>query len=114
MSNSENGRHITELAATRTPSARLRLDEIVRSDALADLSEFRKHNPMLKQVIEEPLQIRLVLDANIVQRELRWRLKRRATTLTTARVNNIAVFFAHLPISDSLRRREDAAARMTH
>jgi len=52
-----------------------RLDEIVRSDALGDLSEVRKHSPMLKQLIEEPLQIRLVLDANIVQRELRWRLR---------------------------------------
>jgi predicted nucleic acid-binding protein len=51
-----------------------RLDEIVRSDALADFREFRKHNPLIQQVIEEPLQVRLVLDANIVQRELRWRL----------------------------------------
>jgi hypothetical protein len=31
-----------------------RLDEIVRSDALADLREFRKHNPLIQQVIEEP------------------------------------------------------------
>lgn len=56
-------------------SSGFRLDEIVRSDALADLREFRKHNPLIQQVIEEPLQVRLVLDANIVQRELRWRLR---------------------------------------
>ena len=32
---------------------------------------------MLREVVEEPLQIRLVLDANIVQQELRWRLRAR-------------------------------------
>ncbi len=58
-------------------SKNFRLDDIVRSDTLADLSELRKHNPVLKQVIPESLQIRLVIDANIVQRELRWRLRAR-------------------------------------
>jgi|HubBroStandDraft_5_1064220.scaffolds.fasta_scaffold34473_2 hypothetical protein len=61
-------------------SSGFRLDEIVRSDALADLREFRKHNPLFQQLIEEPLQVRLVLDANIVQRELRWRLRFRRET----------------------------------
>jgi hypothetical protein len=106
MSNSENGRHITELAATRTPSARLRLDEIVRSDALADLSEFRKHNPMLKQVIEEPLQIRLVLDANIVQRELRWRLRSRRNDEARSALHEAIDSGSVLPFAPTALARE--------
>jgi predicted nucleic acid-binding protein len=53
----------------------LRLGQIIRSDALAKLNEFRKLNPVLREVIEEPVQIQLVLDACIVQQELRFRLR---------------------------------------
>jgi len=52
-----------------------RLDQIIRSDALAKLNEFRKLNPVLREAIEEPVQIQLVLDACIVQQELRFRLR---------------------------------------
>src|SRR5260370_35278543 len=68
----------TGIKIVETPSsAEFRLDQIFRSDALGDLREFRQRIPVLKQVTDEPLQIRLVLDANIVQRELRWRLRNR-------------------------------------
>jgi predicted nucleic acid-binding protein len=77
MENSAIGGRTTEPKATITVTAGLRLDQIIRSDALADLSEFRKFSPVLQQIIDEPLQVRLVLDANIVQRELRWRLRNR-------------------------------------
>src|SRR5579864_804207 len=49
----------------------------------------------------------------------RWSLRRftrrrrdipRVAILKTARANNIAVFLAHSPVSDSLRPREDSAA----
>lgn len=52
-----------------------RIDQIIRSDALAKLNEFRKLNPVLREAIEEPVQIQLVLDACIVHQELRFRLR---------------------------------------
>src|ERR1700722_13276812 len=84
----------------------LRLDEIVRSDALADLSEFRKHNPILKQVIEEPLRIRLVLDANIVQRELRWRLRSRRNNEARSALHEAIDSGTVLPFAPTALARE--------
>jgi predicted nucleic acid-binding protein len=84
----------------------LRLDEIVRSDALADLSEFRQHNPLLKQVIEEPLQIRLVLDANIVQRELRWRLRSRRNNEARSALHEAIDSGTVLPFAPTALARE--------
>lgn len=52
----------------------LRVDQIVRSDSLPYMSALCERSPVLQQVLDKTLQIRLVLDANIVQRELRWRV----------------------------------------
>src|SRR5437660_12717555 len=41
------------------------------------MSALCERSPFLQQVVDKTLQIRLVLDANIVQRELRWRVRRR-------------------------------------
>ncbi len=87
-------------------STGLRLDEIVRSDALADLREFRKHNPMLKQIIEEPIQIRLVLDANIVQRELRWRLRTRRNNVARSALHEAIDSGTILPFAPTALARE--------
>lgn len=70
MSNSGSG---DSFAATSSSS--IRLDEFVRSDALAELSRFRKLSPVLREVTDEPIQIRLVLDACIIQQELRFCLR---------------------------------------
>jgi predicted nucleic acid-binding protein len=55
----------------------LRLDRFIRSDALEKLNEVRKLNPVLREAIDEPVQLRLVLDACIIQQELRFRLCRK-------------------------------------
>jgi predicted nucleic acid-binding protein len=87
-------------------SSGLRFDEIVRSDALADISELRKHNAMLKQLIEEPLQIRLVLDANIVQREIRWRLRSRRSTEARSALHEAIDSGTVLPFAPTALARE--------
>jgi predicted nucleic acid-binding protein len=52
----------------------LRLDQFIRSDALEKLNEFRKRSSVLREAVDEPFQVRLVLDACIIQQELRFRL----------------------------------------
>lgn len=66
---------------TRTPPegsngapGSVRLDQVIRSDSLPHMSALCERSPFLQQVVDKTLQIRLVLDANIVQRELRWRV----------------------------------------
>lgn len=64
-----------QFGPTSTLTEDFRLDQIIRSDSLAKLNDFRKLNPVLREVIEEPVQIQLVLDASIIQQDLRFRLR---------------------------------------
>jgi hypothetical protein len=55
-----------------------RLDHLFRSDTLPALRSFFEASPDLKQLVElRLLQIRAIVDANVVQGELRWRVGRR-------------------------------------
>lgn len=47
------------------------------SDRLQDFRSLMAELPALKQILGELLEIRLVIDANIAQKELRWRLRSR-------------------------------------
>src|SRR5690242_3147936 len=67
----------TPLEASAPVPANFRLDQIIRSDSLPQMSALCERSPFLQQVVDKTLQIRLVLDANIVQRELRWRVRSR-------------------------------------
>jgi hypothetical protein len=54
---------------------RFRLDHIFRSDNLVSIREFVAALPELQLLVEQQiLQIRTIVDANIVQGELRWRV----------------------------------------
>ena len=52
-----------------------RLDRLFRSDILPSLRRFFDASPEMSHLVERRiLQIRAIVDANVVQRELRWRL----------------------------------------
>jgi predicted nucleic acid-binding protein len=71
---SEKDGSTTSLEASSGAPCSMRLDQIIRSDSLPDMSALCERHVVLQQVVDKTLQIRLVLDANIVQRELRWRV----------------------------------------
>jgi hypothetical protein len=54
-----------------------RLDQFLRSDFLPQLLTLREMFPALAPLVLHVLQLRLVVDADRVQGELRWRLRRR-------------------------------------
>jgi len=53
------------------------LNDLLRSDLLPHLAGLIQAFPSLRTLFPEILQLRVVIDANIVQSELRWRLKSR-------------------------------------
>jgi predicted nucleic acid-binding protein len=67
----------TPLEGSKGAPGSVRLDQMIRSDSLPHMIALCERNAVLQQVVDKTLQIRLVLDANIVQRELRWRVGRR-------------------------------------
>jgi predicted nucleic acid-binding protein len=74
---SKNDDARTPLEGSSSAPSSMRLDQIIRSDSLPHMSALCERHAVLQQVVDKTLQIRLVLDANIVQRELRWRVGRR-------------------------------------
>lgn len=74
---SKNDGARTPLEASNSASGSVRLDQVIRSDSLPHMSALCERHAVLQQVVDKTLQIRLVLDANIVQRELRWRVRSR-------------------------------------
>ena len=57
----------------------------IPSDQLPQLREFLSISPLLQEIFGETLQLRIVIDADIAQKELIWRLrKRRNPTARTA------------------------------
>jgi hypothetical protein len=64
-------------ALNNKPGARLNLEEVFHSDLLPQLVALIETVPALKPLLPELFQLRLVADANRVQGELRWRLRRR-------------------------------------
>lgn len=55
----------------------LQLEAVFPSDVLAPIREFIQRVPALHSLLQGMIQIRLILDANVVQKELRWRLVKR-------------------------------------
>jgi hypothetical protein len=50
---------------------------LARSDSLPGFRDLLASLPVLKAIVGELIQVRLVIDACIVQSELRWRVRRR-------------------------------------
>src|SRR2546430_6612592 len=64
-----------------------RLDSLFRSDFLPLLGSFLEMWPDLKHLVElRVIQIRAIVDANVVQRELRWRLGKRVNPQARSRL----------------------------
>jgi hypothetical protein len=53
------------------------LETLFRSDTLRELRELLLKMPIFRPLLEAFVQIRLILDANVIQGELRWRLAKR-------------------------------------
>jgi len=63
------------MATQPIQSEEFRLEQLFRSDILPSLRRLFDKSPELKLLVERRiLQIRAIVDANVVQRELRWRL----------------------------------------
>lgn len=66
---------ITVMATQPIQSEDFRLEQLFRSDILPSLRRLFDKSPELRILVERRiLQIRAIVDANVVQRELRWRL----------------------------------------
>lgn len=63
------------MRATRENDALIRLDDFLRSQLFRQMVDLVSALPSLRPLLPELVQVRVVLDANPVQRELRWRLK---------------------------------------
>lgn len=55
----------------------LRLEALFPSDSLLGMRDFLERVPLLSPLLREVVRVRLVIDANIVQQEIRWRSARR-------------------------------------
>ncbi len=90
---------------------------IVRSDALPWLREFLTSIPDLAPMIREYLQVRLVLDANIVNAEIGWRVGRRRDPAARSALHEAIVSGIIIPIAPTYLATEiekhivDIAAR---
>jgi predicted nucleic acid-binding protein len=85
-----------------------KLATFLRSDLLPHLVELIQAFPALKQLFPQILQLRVVIDANIVQGELRWRLRRREkpssrTALHEVLVSGVLIAYAPHFLEDEIR-----------
>src|SRR5215472_9516373 len=77
MSSSETETPVPGGVATER-NKKIKLESIIRSDDLVWLRDYLSSHPDTEKLHRRPLfQIRLVIDAERVQRELRWRLRHR-------------------------------------
>ena len=96
----------------------VRLESLVRSDSLPAMLELARNIPALAPFIHNLVQIRLVLDANIVQGELRWRLGRRhkpaaRSSLHEAIAAGVVIPFAPTFLDEEIEKHEGRIADET-
>jgi hypothetical protein len=65
------------LSTERTSGHQRQLEDLLRSDHLPQFIAFIEAMPILAELVPHPLQVPLVADANRIQAELRWRLRKR-------------------------------------
>ena len=85
-----------------------KLATFLRSDLLPHLVGLIQAFPALQQLFPQILQLRVVIDANIVQSELRWRLRRREkpssrTALHEVLVSGVLIAYAPHFLEDEIR-----------
>ena len=96
----------------------LRLESVVRSDSLPEMLELARKIPALAPLVRNVVQIRLVLDANIVQGELRWRLRRRRnsaarSSLHEAIAAGVVIPYAPTFLDAEISEHEERIAKET-
>jgi hypothetical protein len=115
---------------SREADARRRLKPVVKSDWLPQLQELASQIPAFAPFLEDYVQLRLVIDANMVHEELQWRLGSRRdpdsrSALHECAIARVVILFApdhleseiqeHLPrIAERCGADTTAAAREWH
>jgi predicted nucleic acid-binding protein len=99
-------------------SASWRLGDILRSDLLPYLAGLIQTLPSLRTLFPQILQLRVVIDANIVQGELRWRLKSRRKPGARSALHEVlecGVLVAYAPhfLENEIRKHAPRLARET-
>ncbi len=94
------------------------LQELLHSDLLPHLVGLIRAFPSLRAIFPEILQLRVVMDANIVQGELRWRLKSRKKPAARSALHEVlacGVLVAYAPhfLEDEIREHAPRLARET-
>ncbi|MGP8173974.1 MAG: PIN domain-containing protein [Terracidiphilus sp.] len=97
---------------------RLQLERFFRSNLLPQLVAFLRGIPAVAPLIHDIIQIRIVIDANKVQSELRWRLRRRKkpsahTSLHEALVSGVLVAYAPEFLESEIKEHEEEIAAET-
>ena len=87
---------------------RSEIEKILCSDVLPKLREILELFPALRTVLPHLLQLAVVIDANIVQSELWWRLKNRPrpelrSSLEEALASGVLVAYAPHHLEDEIR-----------
>jgi hypothetical protein len=93
-----------------------RLASLVTSDALPMLWELASQVPALAPFFKDYFQIRLVLDANFVHRELQWKLKSRRDPSARSAMHEsmeaeVVVFFAPDCLESEIEEHLEEIAR---
>lgn len=65
------------MSLSQTNDRDLELKSLFRSDTLREVRELLLKMPVFRPLLQTLLQIRVIVDANIIQGELRWRLAKR-------------------------------------
>ena len=99
-------------------SASWKLGDVLRSDLLPCLAGLIQALPSLRTLFPQIFQLRVVIDANIVQGELRWRLKRRRKPGARSALHEVlecGVLVAYAPyfLENEIREHAPRLARET-
>ena len=85
---------------------RLRLDAFVHSDLLPMLLKLAGRIEGLEPLFEKIIRIDLVIDAQIVRRELRWRLRRRKKPHSRTRLHEVIASGVIVPFAPTFLDNE--------
>lgn len=88
--------------------ARLSLENLVRSDWLPLLLALAEGIPAFSPLLEDVIRIGVVVDAHIVQQELRWRLGRRQNPLARTKLHEAFASGVIIPFAPSFLRSDIA------
>jgi hypothetical protein len=106
------------MSAAHTSRPSPRLEDLLRSHRLPQLNAFMEALPVLREFVPNPLQVRLVADANRIHAELRWRLRKRRHPDHRSAIHEsieagVAVFLAPEYVKQEIEKYYEAIAADT-